>query len=132
MAKYRFSVGTLQMGGNDIGTLQDCTVSYDGSPEELRGGDYRLPLAIELGDMSVEITATAIRINTYGNIQDILDGAKVDVVLGVGKNSGGLVGTIAGCKLVSHEISSAQTDYVTGTFTFRQIDPGSDMTKQTS
>jgi hypothetical protein len=112
--QYQFSVGTVQVGGNDLGILTEVNVSYDGDPQSFYGGDYRLPLAVELGNRSGEITTTSARFQTA---DDVLDNRYLDVVLGTGKNGGGLTGTITDCKVTSYNIRSTQNDYVTSDLT---------------
>jgi len=108
---YQFSVGTIVVGGNDLGIVTEISVSYDGDPQTYYGGDYRLPLAVELGNRSGEITCTTAR---FATSDDILDNQYVDVVLGLGSNGGGLTGTISNCKVTSYNVKSSQNDFVAG------------------
>ena len=112
--QYQFSVGTVQVGGNDLGILTEVGVSYDGDPQSFYGGDYRLPLAVELGNRSGEITTTSARFQTQ---DDVLDNRYLDVVLGTGQNGGGLTGTINNCKVTNYNIRSTQNDFVTSDLT---------------
>lgn len=117
---YQFSVGTLKVGGVDVGVMTEITVSYDGDPQSLYGGDYRLPIAIELGNRVGEITSMSTRwqindgplLNTY-----------VDVGFGFGENAGGLTGTIEECKVTSYNVTSTQNDFVTSDLTLNIADP---------
>jgi hypothetical protein len=106
---YQFSVGTITIGSNSMGVVTEIAVSYDGSPQEFYGGDYRLPLAIELGNRKGEITCNMARFSTS---DDILDNSYVNVVLGTGKNGGGLTGTINDCKITSYNVKSSQDAFV--------------------
>ena len=101
---------TTDGGSNDLGILTEIGVSYDGDPQSFYGGDYRLPLAVELGNRSGEITVTSARFETN---DDILDNCYVDVVLGTGNEGGGLTGTINNCKIVDYSVTSTQNDFVT-------------------
>ncbi len=58
-----------------VGVATGITVSYDGAPVEFRGGDYRLPLAIELGDESVEITIESSKFDINTDIATFLSNA---------------------------------------------------------
>jgi hypothetical protein len=107
---YQFSVGTIAVGSNDLGIVTDIGVTYDGDPQSFYGGDYRLPLAVELGNRSGEITCTTAR---FSITDDVLDNNYVDVVLGTGHNSGGLSGTINNCKVTSYNVTSNQNQFVT-------------------
>jgi hypothetical protein len=115
---YQFSVGTVSVvtdgGTNDLGIVTEVSVSYDGDPQSFYGGDYRLPLAVELGNRSGEITCSSARFDTS---DDILDNRYVDVTLGTGNNGGGITGTINNCKITSYNISSTQNDFVTSDLT---------------
>lgn len=112
--QYQFSVGKLVVGANDLGVVTDITVSYDGDPQSFYGGDYRLPLAVELGNRSGEITTTTARFSTD---DDPLDNRYLDVVLSLGQNSGGLTGTIKNCKVTNYAVTSTQNDFVTSDLT---------------
>jgi len=107
---YQFSVGTMTAGGNEIGIMTEISVSYDGDPQSFYGGDYRLPMAIELGNRTGEISATSSRFSTDDGP---LDNKYVTVTLGTGDNGGGLSGTINACKVTSYNITSTQNDFVT-------------------
>ena len=100
----------MTVGTNDLGVLTDISVSYDGDPQSFYGGDYRLPLAVELGNRSGEITTTSARFDTADTV---LDNRYLTVTLGLGKNSGGLTGTITNCKITSYNVKSAQADFIT-------------------
>lgn len=112
--RYQFSVGTLQVGSNDLGILTEISVTYDGDPQSFYGGDYRLPLAVELGNRNGQITTTSARFQTQ---DDILDNRYLDVVLGLGDEGGGLSGTINNCKVTNYNVRSAQNDFVTSDLT---------------
>jgi len=115
---YQFSCGTITVttegGVNNLGIVTEISVSYDGDPQSFYGGDYRLPLAVELGNRSGEVTCTTARFDTT---DDILDNGYVDVTLGTGHNGGGLTGTINNCKITNYSISSTQNDFVTSDMT---------------
>ena len=124
---YQFSVGTMTIdpeggsGGRLVGVMTDITVSYDGDPQSFYGGDFRLPIAIELGNRTGEITATSSR---WSTTDEMLTNNYVDVDLGFGPGGGGLLGTIASCKLVNYNVTSTQNDFVTSDITFNIADPG--------
>lgn len=119
---YQFSVGQMTVRAEDaaspaigVGVMTEISVSYDGDPQTFYGGDYRFPLAVELGNRSGEITATSSR----WQVDDaMLTNNYVDVVLSFGKNNGGLTGTIEGCKLTNYNVASTQNDFVTSDVTF--------------
>jgi hypothetical protein len=123
---YQFSVGTMSVqvegGGatNEIGIMTEISVSYDGDPQSFYAGDYRLPMAIELGNRSGEISASSSRFSTD---DAPLTNEYVDVTLGLGVNSGGLAGTILGCKITNYNVSSTQNDFVTSDITLAIGDP---------
>jgi hypothetical protein len=131
---YQFSVGQItvktEAGSNEqgVGIMTEISVSYDGDPQSFYGGDYRLPLAVELGNRSGEITATSSR---WSVTDAMLTNHYVDIVLAFGKNSGGLAGTIEGCKLTNYSVKSTQNDYVTSDLTWAICDPAH-ITKGTS
>jgi hypothetical protein len=104
----------MQVGGNILGIMTEINVSYDGDPQSFYGGDYRLPLAVELGNRSGQITATSAR---FLNSDSILDNRYLDVILGTGKNGGGLTGTITNCKVTNYNLRSTQNDFVTSDMT---------------
>lgn len=112
--QYQFSVGTMTVGTNELGILTDISVSYDGDPQSFYGGDYRLPLAVELGNRSGEISVTSAR---FATDDDCLDNTYCDVTLGTGHNGGGLTGTINNCKVTNYNVSSTQNDFVTSDMT---------------
>lgn len=112
--QYQFSVGTIAVGSNDLGIATEINVSYDGDPQSFYGGDYRLPLAVELGNRNGEITCTTARFQTQ---DDILDNRYLDVVLGTGNEGGGLTGTISHCKCTKYNIKSTQNGFVTSDLT---------------
>ena len=112
--QYTFSVGTFKVGNNDLGIVTEIGVSYDGDPQSFYGGDYRLPLAVELGNRSGEITTTTAR---FDEQDTVLDNCYMDVVLGTGHNGGGLSGTIKNCKVTSYNVKSAQNDFVSSDMT---------------
>ena len=115
--EYQFSVGTMVIRPENaatpevgVGVMTEVTVSYDGDPQSFYGGDYRLPLAVELGNRSGEISVTSARFDTADTI---LDNRYVNVVLGTGNTGGGLTGTINNCKIGDYNVSSTQNDFVT-------------------
>lgn len=93
-----------------MGIVTEISVTYDGNPQSFYGGDYRLPLAVQLGNRSGEITCTTARFSTA---DDCLDDNYVDVTLAVGKNGGGLTGTINNCKVTKYDVKSTQDGFVT-------------------
>lgn len=114
--QYNYSVGTLSFGTNGaagFGILTDIAVSYDGNPQSFYGGDYRLPLAVELGDRSGEITCSGAR---FAVDDAILDNKYATVTLGHGQNGGGLSGTINNCKVTSYNVKSSQNAFITSDF----------------
>ena len=106
---YQFSTGTIVVGTNNLGIVTEINVSYDGDPQSFYGGDYRLPLAVELGNRNGEITCTTARFSTS---DDCLDNAYVDVTLGTGNEGGGLTGTINNCKVTNYNVKSTQNGFV--------------------
>lgn len=108
--QYQFSVGTISVGSNNLGIVTELSVSYDGNPQSFYGGDYRLPLAVELGNRSGEISTTSARFQTE---DDVLDNRYLDITLGTGKNGGGLTGTINDCKVTKYDVKSTQDGFVT-------------------
>jgi len=128
MAEYKFSVGAFALSGSEldpVGVATGITVSYDGAPAEFRGGDYRLPLAIELGDESVEITIESSKFDVSTAIADFLSNNTFTLTLSQGSNNGGLVGTLNNCKLVNYEVVSEQAGFVLAAITIQQLDPES-------
>jgi len=125
---YQFSAGTLALRRENlaspeqgVGIMTEISVSYDGDPQSFYGGDYRLPLAVELGNRSGEISATSTR----WQISDtMLTNNYVDAILGYGPNSGGLTGSIQACKVTSYNVSSTQNDFVTSDIMLTICDPG--------
>ena len=129
---YRFSVGKISVGGNDLGVVTDIAVSYDGDPQSFYGGDYRLPLAVELGNQSGEITCTTARFLVDGHTSGPLDNVYHTVTLASGSNSGGLTGTIEYCKVTNYNVTSTQNDFVTSDMTMIMSDPDSDPSNSAS
>ena len=78
------------------------------------GGDYRKPLAAELGNRSGEVRARTAR---FDIAEDPLDNVYATVTLGVGGDSGGLSGSLTACKVSSLEVTSSQNEFVTSNFT---------------
>jgi len=125
---YQFSVGTLEVieegapagSGREIGIATDIAVSYDGDPQQFWGGDVRLPLAIELGNRTGEVSVTSTRWNTS---DELLTKNYVNIVLGFGECGGGLTGTIQGAKMTNFSVTSTQNGYVTSDATFNIADP---------
>lgn len=128
MAEYKFSVGAFALSGdelNPVGVATGITISYDGAPVEFRGGDYRLPLAIELGDESIEITIESSKFDIDTDIETFLSNNTFTLTLSQGANSGGLVGTIENCKLVTYEVVSEQAGFVLASITINVLDAAS-------
>ena len=117
---YQFSVGVMKVGGIDVGVMTEITVSYDGDPQSLYGGDYRLPIAIELGNRVGEITAMSTR---WEIDEGPLLNEYVSIILGFGENGGGLVGTITDTKVTNYSVTSTQNDFVTSDLTLNIADP---------
>ena len=107
---YQFSTGTISVGSNNLGIVTEVNISYDGDPLSFYGGDYRLPLAVELGNRSGTINCTTARFSTS---DDCLDNAYVTVTLGTGNEGGGLTGTITNCKVTNYNVKSTQNGFVT-------------------
>jgi len=125
---YKFSVGTISLGGSEMAKCTGISVAYDGSPVEYYGADYRYPLALELGNQSCEITVENAEFalenfpgDAGGSAATLLTNAVVDVTLGAGANGGGLSGTIKNCKVISLEINSVQDDFVKATVVLRKV-----------
>lgn len=110
---------------NPVGVATGITVSYDGAPVEFRGGDYRLPLAIELGDESIEITIESSKFDIDGDIDVFLSNNTFTLTLSQGANNGGMVGTIENCKIVGYEVVSEQAGFVLSTITVNVLDSAS-------
>ena len=123
---YQFSVGTMNVTNEaatcsaEIGIMTEITVSYDGDPQSFYAGDYRLPMAIELGNRSGEISASSSRFSTD---DAPLTNDYIEVTLGLGVNGGGLSGVIPGCKITNYNVSSTQNDFVTSDITLAIGDP---------
>ncbi len=127
-AEYKFSVGAIALTGNElspIGVMTGITVSYDGAPVEFRGGDYRLPLAVELGDEGIEITAESSKFDISATPETFLSNNTFTLTLSQGANNGGLVGTIPNVKIVSYEVISEQAGFVLATITMLVLDAAS-------
>ena len=128
MYSYQFSVGYMTVRKENVtspevgvGIMMEITVSYDGDPQSLYGGDYRLPLAVELGNRSGEVTATSSR----WQVSDaMLTNNYVDIVLGFGHSNGGLTGTVEACKITSYSVTSTQNDFVTSDISCTIADTG--------
>lgn len=112
--QYQFSVGKISVGTNDLGIVTEVSVNYDGNPQSFYGGDYRLPLAVQLGNRTGEITCTTAR---FATDDAILDDRYLDVTLATGKNGGGLTGTISDCKVTKYDVKSTQDGFVTSNMT---------------
>lgn len=105
-------MGTIAVGSNaasSLGIATEIAVNYDGNPQSFYGGDYRLPLAVELGNRSGEITCQTAR---FATDDDILDNEYKTVVLGAGQEGGGLAGTITNCKVGKYNVRSTQDGFV--------------------
>ena len=126
--QYKFSVGAIALTGNEldpVGVMTGITVSYDGAPVEFRGGDYRLPLAIELGDESIEITAESSKFDISATPETFLSNSTFTLTLSQGANNGGLTGTIPNVKIVTYEVVSEQAGFVLSTITMAVLDSAS-------
>lgn len=126
--QYKFSVGTLSIGGSEVAKCMGISVSFDGNPVEFYGADYRYPLAIELGNQSCEITVENAEFalenfpgDAGGSAATFLTNTVADITLGSGANGGGITGTIKNCKVVSFELTSVQDDFVKGTLVLRKV-----------
>lgn len=124
---FKFSVGKISIDAIEIGTAEGITVTFDGAPVDFYGGDYRYPMAIELGNQSCEITVDCAEFNLENFPKDDggspaiwLTNAYVDLTLVAGPNGGGLVGTIEHCKVVSYEVTSIQEDFVKASLVLRK------------
>jgi hypothetical protein len=124
---YQFSVGTMTVQDEGatqtpigVGVMTEISISYDGDPQSFYGGDYRYPLAIELGNRSGEVTGMSSR----WTVEDsILTNNYVNVSLGFGNTGGGLTGTIGPLKITSYNVSSTQNDFVTSDITANIASP---------
>lgn len=128
MYTFKFSVGKLKIGADEVAACQNISVSFDGNPAEFYGADYRYPLALELGNQSCEISVENAEFNLEnfpgdvgGDAATFLDNELVDITLEAGANGGGLTGTIKNCKVASFEVASAQEDFVKGTLTLKKV-----------
>ena len=118
MNYYKWTVkrherGTLRLLNDDIGRA----ISKDIEAMDKKPCDnilYRLPIAVELGNRSGQITASATRFETTDTV---LDNRYLSVTLGTGNESGGLTGTINNCKVSNYSVASAQADYVLSDWT---------------
>jgi hypothetical protein len=111
---YNFSVGKISVGNNDLGITKEINVTYDGNPQSFYGGDYRLPLAVELGNRTGEIVTQTAR---FDSADTVLDNRYLDVTLAAGINGGGLTGTINNCKVTKYDVKSTQDGFVIGGMT---------------
>jgi len=117
---YKFSVGKIAIGsGTAIATCTGITVRTDGGPVEFRGGDYRLPMWIELGAKSVEITIESAKFDTDPSE---MDNAYITLTLSTGNEGGGLAGTITNCKVISYEVRQTQDAFVVSTLVLRRAE----------
>lgn len=119
--EYQFSVGSMSVVDEattqtpeGVGVMTEISISYDGDPQSFYGGDYRYPLAIELGNRSGEVTGMSSR---WTVDDSILTNGYVNVNLGFGANGGGLTGTVGPLKITSYNVSSTQNDFVTSDIT---------------
>jgi hypothetical protein len=120
MANYAFSVGKIAIGsGTAIATCTGITVRTDGGPVEFRGGDYRLPMWIELGAKSVEITIESAKFDVDPSE---MDNNYVSLTLSTGNEGGGLSATITNCKVVSYEVRQSQDAFVVSTLVLRKAE----------
>ena len=119
MADVKFSVGKVKRGdGSYVACLRNITVSYDGSPVELRCGDYRYPREIKPGDQSLTVTAESVDYDA----SEPTFGVRETLELEQGANGGGLVVTLTNMVLVSAEIRSTQDGYVTTALEWRKAE----------
>lgn len=120
MADHKFGVGKIKIGAGDIiATCTGITVRTDGGPVEYRGGGYSLPMWIELGAKSVEISVESAKFDVD---PAELDNTYVTVELSVGAEGRGLVGDITNCKLVDYEVRQTQDGYIVSTMTLRKAE----------
>jgi len=118
MADLKFSVGRIKRGDDSyVGTCRNITVSYDSSPVEFRGGDFRYPNAIHPGDQTLVITAES---GDYGATEPTF-GVEETLELEGGQHGGGIITTITKMVLVSAEISSTQDGFVATTLEWHKI-----------
>jgi len=124
---YQFSVGTMTVQDESatqtpegVGVMTEISISYDGDPQSFYGGDYRYPLAIELGNRTGEVTAMSSRWTTADSI---LTNNYVNVTLGFGNTGGGLTGTVGPLKMTNYSVSSSQADFVTSDITLNIVSP---------
>ena len=73
-----------------------------------------MPLAVELGNRTGQITCTTVRFDTS---DDILDNEYLTVTLGTGQNGGGLVATLTNCKVTNYEVVSTQNGFTVSNMT---------------
>jgi len=125
---FKFSVGKVKLGSDYVAPCQGITVSFDGNPAELFGGDYRYPLALELGNQSCEITVECAEFglenfpgDAGGSAANFLTNTVIDLELEAGVNGGGLAGIIKNCKVTNCEVVSTQDDFVKTTLTLKKI-----------
>jgi len=117
---YKFGVGTISIGsGTAIASCTGISIKTDGGPVEFRGGDYRLPMWIELGAKSVEITVESAKFDIDPTE---LDNQYVTVTLAVGAEGGGLSGSITNCKVISYDLKSGQDAFVVSTLVLRRAE----------
>lgn len=118
MASYKFGVGAIAIGtGDAIATCTGISIRIDGGPVEFRGGDNRLPMWIELGAQSTEITIESAKFDVD---PAELDNEYVTLTLTTGTEGGGLAGTITNCKVVSYEVKQSQDAFVVSTLVLRR------------
>lgn len=125
MATLKFSVGKISykdagdVSYTSIGHCTDIAIAYDGAPVEFRGGDYRYPIDIQLGNQSLTITATA----GDSDAQEApLNNKVTELKVEPGQNSGGIASiTLSDMKLVSKEVTSTQDGFVTTAYEWRKL-----------
>lgn len=84
-----------------------------------------MPLAIELGDESIEITIESSKFDISGDIKTFLSNNTFTLTLSQGANNGGMVGVIQNCKIVTYEVVSEQAGFVLSTITVNVLDVAS-------
>jgi len=125
---FKFSTGKAKIGDDYVAPCQGITVAFDGNPSELFGGDYRYPLAMELGNQSCEITIESAEFGLEnfpgddgGDAATFLKNTMIDLTLEAGANGGGLAGVIKNCKVTNYEVISVQDDFVKATLTLKKV-----------
>lgn len=125
MATLKFSVGKISYKDagdpdyTEIGVCTDITVSYDGAPVEFRGGDYRYPVDIQLGNQTLTVTGTC---GDSDSAEEPLNNKITEIKIEPGQNSGGISTiTLSNMKLVSKEVASTQDGFVTTAYEWHKV-----------